>query len=296
MRKVIFFLLFSLTLHTLHLTDEKGELIQPAKELLTLFDVPIYSSPHSQFSIAEILYYLQNHWMQEGKERWEMENRFEEKRELALPVLKAIGCIETIHAEKTHYRYALVLGSLGKTMQHRLDFLYEEWQKGVRFDQIVLLTGERDLDPKIEEFPPNLRTETELFLYLFQSHPLKMTVPHVVVNSPKQTLPNGTLRRPDTLATVRDWLSLLPTPGSCLAISTQPFVGYQEAVIRFALPPSFELECIGPGTQNVYPNAGMDLPAGMNPDTQTKNPPYPIAIYLDNFTKWLLYEHLEKIK
>lgn len=257
MRKLLFFLLLCFSLHALSLTD-KGQLKPAAQELLALFDVPV----------EEPLPYLWREWMQANKERWEMDLRFEEKREQAIPLLNELGCIGTIWAQKEHYTYALVLGATGSVMQRRLDFLYEEWQRGVRIDTIILLTGARDLDPKIENYPEGLRTETDLFVHLFNQHPLNGLAPHLVIDSPKQILENGTVRRPTTASTVTDWLATKPKPGSCLAVSTQPFVGYQEAVLRSLLPRSFEVEAIGPKIEQNYP----------------------LSIYLDNFAKWLKYE------
>ncbi|MBS0629085.1 MAG: hypothetical protein JSS30_02530 [Verrucomicrobia bacterium] len=256
MRKILFFLLFSFALHALSLT-ENGRLKAPAQELLSLFDAP------TDLPLEMLTPYLLQEWMQANKERWEMDRRFEEKRDLALPLLRELQCIETIRAQKQHYSYALVLGATGSVMKKRLDFLYEEWERGVRFDQIILLTGARDLDPKIEEIPEGLQTETDLFVYLFDHHPLNGLVPHLVIDSPKQAA-----RRPTTASTVLEWLKSNPKGGSCLAVSTQPFVGYQEAVVRSLLPTAFEVEAIGPQM-------------GQN---------YPLSIYLDNFAKWLKYE------
>lgn len=261
MRKILFFLLLSFSLHALSLTD-KGELKPAAQELLALFEIDM--------PMDELVPYLLREWMQAGKERWEMDRHFEDKRDLAMPLLTELQCVEMIRAEKGHYDYALILGATGPVMQSRLDFLYEEWQRGVRFEQIVLLTGDRDLDPKIETIPEGIKTETELLVYLFEQHPLKNLAPHLVIDSPKQILEDGTIRRPTTISTVIDWLKTSPKPGRCLSVSTQPFVGYQEAVIRSVLPSSFEVEAIGPAI-------------GKN---------YPLSIYLDNFAKWLKYEQI----
>ncbi len=271
MRKILFFLLLSISLQALNLKDENGELIPPAKELLALLDVP------SDLTLDQLIPYLKQNWLLPNKERWEMGPMFEEKRDLAFPLLKEIGCIHTVHAQKSHYDYALVLGAMEKAMQRRLDFLYEEWQRGIHFDEIVLLTGERDLDPERESFPEELKTETDLFIYLLERHPLKECAPFTVINSPKQKLINGQMRRPNTASTIIDWFQSNPRPGSCLAISTQPFVGYQEAVVQFFLSSEFTVEAIGPGT---------DFELG------TPNPSYPLSVYLNNFAKWLIYEHL----
>ena len=118
-----------------------------------------------------------------------------------------------------------------------------------------------------EIYPEELKTETDLFIHLFENHPLKGVAPVKVVDSPKYRRVDGTLCRPDTAATVCDWRATDPKPGTVLAISTQPFVGYQHAVLKSLLPPEFVLETIGPETEI-----------------------YPLALYLDNFAKWMLYE------
>jgi len=192
MRSFLFFLLLCLPLQALQLQDENGQLKQSAREFLELLDI------QSDLPIDQLAPLLQIKWLQTNKERWEMKGRFEEKRKQAFPLLQKIGCIDTVHAEKNHYKYALVLGAIGKTMLRRLDFLYETWQKGVRFDQIVLLTGQRDLNKKIESFPDGLTSETDLFVHLFTNHPLKGIAPMVVIDSPKQQLIDGSWRRPNT--------------------------------------------------------------------------------------------------
>lgn len=260
MRKLLFFLLFSLNLHALFLLEKPGELKEEVQAFVALFNVP-------DFPIDDLVSYVQQHWLQKNKERWEMKNAWEEKWEKALPLLEKIGCINTIHASGKKYTYALVLGATGRVMQNRLDTLYEEWKRGVRFQQIVLLAGDRDLDPSRETFPENLRTETDLLAYLFEKHPLKDLASHILICAPKKQLEDGTWRRPSTACTILKWLETDPEPGNCLAVSTQPFVGYQEAVLRLLLPQTFTVE--GIGQETIY---------------------FPMGVYLDNFAKWIQYE------
>jgi len=255
--KVFWILLFPLYLNALSLSDEQGDLYPAAKKLLHLCDVPLSLSEN------ELLPYLQKHWMQAGKERWEMKALYEDRKEAAIPLLREIGCIDELEAKNNHYDYALVLGATRFRMEKRLDFLQKQIEKGVEIGQIVLLSGDRKLDPEIEAFPKELKTEAELFIYLYENHPLYGKTPFTVVDSKPEF---G--RRPTTATTLRDWIATKPSPGRCLAVSCQPFVGYQEAVIKSILPHPFSVEAIGPALEN----------------------PYPLAIYLDNFAKWLLYE------
>ncbi len=269
MRKLLFFLLLSFGLSALQIKDDKGELKPAAKELLSLF------SDRGELTIEALIPQLKADWMQAKKERWEMDARYQDKWDEALPLLEQLDCIKEIYPKEKHYDYALLLGSLGPNMVKRLDYLFTLWQQGVCFDEVVLLTGARDLDPKREDFPEGLKTETDLLIYLFENHPLHKYVSYTVIDSEKTTLKDELLHRPTTASTILKWLDDSPTPGSCLAISTQPFVGYQEAVVRFFLPEAFAVEAVGPAITNpTY---------------------YPLSVYLDNFAKWLAYEHLAKV-
>lgn len=249
MRKILFFLLISFSLCAYQLIDKPA-----AQELLALFDVP------KDLSIEELIAYLEGEWLQWDKERWEMDSRFEEKKAAALTLLQELDWIDPIQAKERHYDYALILGSTGKAMQAELDFLYEEWKRGVRFDQIVLLSGARDLDPSIETAPPGINTEAELLLYLFNQSLLKDIAPCTWINSAGF--------RPSRAKTISDWLLNDPIPGSCLVVSRQPFISYQEASVRKSLPSDFSLEAIGPAAVQEYP----------------------LSIYLDNFVRVLKYE------
>jgi len=282
MKKLLSFLLIPFSLFALSLKDDSGELNPDAKEFLTLFSID------PDLSIERLILKLQGQWLQAKKERWELDQRYEEMKEKALPILQRLGCIDPIYATKDQYDYALVLGAVGKAMERRLNFLYEEWEKGVRFKKIYLLTGERVLDPQRESFPLGLKYETDLFIHLFNAHPLSKLAPMEVIDSPQELFPGGSSRRPNTASTVRDFLKAKPNPGSCLVISTQPFVGYQEAVVKLFLPPSFAVECVGPGTTGGYPHASQDL--------IHETCSYPLSLYLDNFVKWLIYEHSKDIE
>jgi hypothetical protein len=268
MKKAIF-LLFCLCMtkcRALTLLNEEGQICKPFLELLKLCDIPTDGPLLATALLAK------HAWIQEGKERWEYEERFSDKKEEATALLEQIGCFKAVYAKHKQYDYALVLGALMSRVEARLDFLWEQWQKGVRFSTLIFLTGERDITPALESLPPGIESETEMMMHLYQHHPLKAAAPDLpllVVHTPKQKR-GGTLMRPNTEDTVRAWLKMRPQPGSCLAVSDQPFVGYQEAVLKVALPSTFRLEVIGPADPGKYP----------------------LILYLDNLAKWLGYELL----
>ena len=79
---------------------------------------------------------------------------------------------------------------------------------------------------------------------------------------------DGTISRANTEDTLRHWLTTDPIPGTCLAVSSQPFVGYQHSVARTVLPVNFEIETVG------------DISAEDEP----------LAVYLDTVARWLYQE------
>jgi hypothetical protein len=86
-----------------------------------------------------------------------------------------------------------------------------------------------------------------------------------------QQAQNGTLRRPNTQDTIDEWLrSYNPQPGSILALSNQPYIGYQDAVLRKALPKTFDVETVGNACSN-----------------NTKS-----TVIIDSLARWIYNEHL----
>ena len=255
-------------LQAVSLLDDRDQIRPEVQWFLDYCDVPRYET------LDQVNGYLQEHWLQLNKERWELQPHQELDGQQLLPFLQKVGCIDPITAQKNVYDYALVLGATGAIMQERLDFLWQEYQRGVRFHQVVLLTGQRDLDESVEIFPENCATETDLLVYLFEKSPLCGKIPCLLIDSPKIPIGEGILRRPNTAKTVVDWYATRPLPGSCLAISNQPFVGYQEAVIRTFLPAEFTVEAVGPMAK-ISENFG--------------EPRY-VAVLLDNFAKWFYAE------
>jgi hypothetical protein len=200
-----------------------------------------------------------------GKERWEFPQ--DENSPVIRQVMQDLGCIEEVHAKEKVYTYALVLGSTEKNMKERISFLIAEWENGVRFSHVVLLSGERPLDPKIEPMAGSFATESELLthLWLVMIPDEMRSIPYFLVTSAMKS--NG--KRPTTGDTVIDWLKERPSPGHCIAISSQPFIGYQHSVLQI-LSPTFTVETIGPKRQGSVP----------------------LALTLDTLAKWMYQEKL----
>jgi hypothetical protein len=236
----------------------------PSSSLIFLLD--LMALPHD-YSLSSIVRSTQRHWLQPTKERWHFQPREEYRLAYLFPFLQKLGCIEGIVAKEKEYDYALLLGGYYTRLNARFAHLAKECEKGVCFKQLVLLTGERFLDPVTELplFPLNKgATETDLMLHILKSYPLLEKIPLTLINTPGSSHPKG-WQRPTTKDTLIQWLKSNPIPGKCLFISNQPFIPYQQSVIQSTLPKEFSFETVGS-----YAEPGLAL-----------------CVYLDNLARWL---------
>lgn len=196
-------------------------------------------------------------WVQRG-DRWNFKGRFEDQREELYPVLEKMGIFDAHWAQKSHYDYAIVLGALKSAVESRMQHLISEWERGVRFDKVVFLTGQRPLHPTKEESLVHLKNETAMMLHVWNAleMPEEMReVPLTVIDAPPLPLRG----RPTTESTVYAWLEMEPEPGVALMVSNQPYVGYQQAVLQVLLP-HFMIEGVGA-------EGGRTLPLSILMDT-----------------------------
>jgi hypothetical protein len=196
-------------------------------------------------TLPSIIEATQKTWIRSaGKERWHIENNLSEIQAKAVMdyCSKNRFFIEIMPTQKT-YDYAVILGSTVATMQKRIDFLETIAKTGVQFKQVVLLSGARPLDPKIEIAPEGCQTEGEALAYLWKGCPLSKAVPWSQFDSPMVES-----RRPTTADTYNLWLASKPKAGSCFMISNQPYCLYQQLVAEAIMPKEFTFETVGPAS------------------------------------------------
>lgn len=209
--------------------------------------------------LSEITEVSPQEWIKSG-DRWTFRDEFEESRTEIVALLDQMGWFETKQATKMHYKYGVVLGALQPSVEKRINHLIEEWNRGVRFETIVFLTGNRPLHPEKEAAFSG--TETDMMLATWESSPLPKdlrALPLVVIDAP----PLPERGRPTTESTLYAWLEENPLPGSALFFSSQPYVQYQDAIIQAVLPQTFISETIGP-------EGGKTLPTSVLLDTVGK--------------------------
>jgi hypothetical protein len=176
------------------------------------------------------------------------------------------------------------MGAAYPRMQTRLVHLVDLWQKGVRFDQVVLLSGARPLTQSeqsalvdaygLQDSTIIPLTEADAMKLVYETIDMPdamRKVSLVVIDVPMQITKSGALARPTTGDTVNQWMELHPKPGNCLVISNQPYVAYQHSVSKTLLPKDFIVETVG----------------AQSTDTQ-------IDVYLDTIAR-LLYQEKNRL-
>lgn len=227
----------------------------PTPELQELLSLVGLNVPENWHNLVET---TQSHWLrQRGVERWQMPEMFTEKRTALLPIFRKLGLIDAVHAKLGFYEYAVVHGATLQGVTSRVNWLVSEWRRGIRFHSIVILSGERLLDEKhempyifadfhyCEKIPTN---ETQMIQWLLPriDMPNEMRrLPVLLVNA----MASGTRAR--TGDTVMRWMNENPPRGAILAVSSQPYISYQDMSMRNRLAPGFSLETIGPAAGQV---------------------------------------------
>lgn len=239
-------------------------------ELLLL--VGMESLNPSENALLQINAWAQKNLLRQG-ERWEAQSaKFEELKPRLTPLLAHLGFLNASSASFTSYEGALIHGGLLPRLRLRLHTLVEQWNQGVRFSRLYFLTGQRPLEPFIENaatlassensplairpdwtYPiPFPRTEAELAAVVWDQSAIPQEMrDHVQVHFisvPMKTDPvTHRALRPTTDDTVDLWLRSSPLPGRYLAVTNNPFVPRQDLLVKSRSPESFSFDTIGTG-------------------------------------------------
>lgn len=285
----LFFVLISIYSSALtNVLNPDGKPSELLLDLLTLTNV------QHDGTLASIVQATQKEWLRTpGKERWEIAEIFADKRNAFFDIFQKLNLVQAIQPSHRHYKYALVLGATVLRMRNRMAYLVEQWQRGVRFEKILFLAGQRVLDPVLEHSAvllntkkdqafvrydwtkdeatalPTTEAEAAKLVYDQAEIPEDLkTVPIEFITAPMVTMPDGKIRRPGTDEIIKQWLATKPEPGPCLAFSNQPFAQHQHSVLKTLIPAPFTVETVG-------------RPADDNTT---------IAVHLDNLARYLFNE------
>lgn len=210
-----------------------------------------------------LLEYASLHWKRpDSKERWQIEEKYADQRDQLLPIFADLGLVNEVLPTQKSYDFAVLHGALTQTMERRFSFLVQQFKNGVRFKQIVVLSGHRILDAQLEipylakkaaaMSAPVPKTEVEMIDFAWKNAAVPdamRKLPFKIVDAKAES---GRARTPDT---VNEWMRSGPKPGAILAITTQPFLRYQDLALKKALPQGFTLETCAPKAKDDISNA-----------------------------------------
>ena len=238
------------------LVDEQG---RPHATLLELLSLTNIQHDDSLASIVEQTQKPESQWMRkEGSERWDIIDRNIENKDKFFDIFNQLNLVDEINPTQQEYDYLLLMGAAYLRIKTRLQHAINLFKQGIRFNEIILLSGARPLtdeevmalrvDYNLQDGDVVLTTEADAmkFVYDRADMPADMrAVSMVVIDAPMKITKTGALTRPTTGDTVDLWMTLDPKPGNCLVISNQPYVAYQDAVTKTLLPQTFMVETVG---------------------------------------------------
>lgn len=225
---------------------------------------------------ADLIVETQNRWLRKaGKERWDLNEISPEQKHFLIGWAQEQGLFAPWKPASETYDKALILGATTPCMQKRLNYLKELWTQGIRFHEIVWLTGERPLVKYADDLIDRCQNESEAAHILWNEADLPQemrNLPLLFVSVPIKK-EGSSIKRPNTEDTIVAWLEKTPKPCKALFVSDQPFCGYQFAVIKTCLPETFEFDLVG---------------EGVDPTSH----PAAAAITLDTIARWIYQENI----
>ncbi|NNM43397.1 MAG: hypothetical protein HKM07_03560 [Chlamydiae bacterium] len=209
----------------------------------------------------------QKKWLRLPKqERWHLtETRVLDDVEKIYALMEKMGFFREISTKELYFDHAVVLGGAFFRVQNRMNFLADLWKRGMRFRELIFLTGERPLDPEIEpqtnfthsQGIPQNEAEMMLYVHRYLDAPREMKeLPLRVISVPFDKI-NG--KRPTRADTIRAWLEGSPNLGKCLFVSNQPYCMYDTLVIRNNFPKSLSFEMVGSAADHLDVNTNVLL-------------------------------------
>jgi hypothetical protein len=209
---------------------------------------------------------IQKQWLRKpNQERWELAERSEREQSIVFNWIERYRFFDEWLPSESHYDKAFIFGATTFSMQKRLEHLLTLWQRGVRFDEVIWLTGERPLDEKADHYLEFCKTESEAakLLWDLAELPLELReLPVVFVQVPMKK-EGANLQRPNTYDTLAAWLALESTNGqeprcTALFITTQPYCQYQFEMTRKALPESVLFDVASPSMKTLKASVILD--------------------------------------
>ncbi len=208
----------------------------------------------------------QSAWLRnKNLERYQIEQKNHPKHNELIPSFKALKMIDEVKPLSKHYDCAVVHGASLETFRMRVAYLINLYNEGIRFDKVIILTGMRLLFPTeprsalvlarppfiiskswVDNSAAPFETEADMAKLVWDqaemSSEMRLLPTHIIV------APTNNGVRPNTRDTINYWLKQEPVQlKKVLAVSNQPYVVYQDDILRHLLPAGTILETVGSG-------------------------------------------------
>ncbi len=193
-------------------------------------------------------------WLRK-KERWENEDTDDQKKDRGayLNLFTQLELCQKKEPSQKNYGVVLLFGAKRAAVEGRLDYLVNllnSSEGGIKVGKLVLLGGQRPLDgDEISSLPseePSQETELNMMQALVKQFKTDKKLTDDIEIVPIDTLNKEDGKRPNTADTIKKWLEdYKPSPNtSVLAISNQPYICYQDAVLKAVLDENNLLDSI----------------------------------------------------
>lgn len=210
-------------------------------KITNCIDVPL-ANPTYQ----DLVELTQEKWLRPlGRERWDLTDTdlFKEKRNEILSIVEKLGFIKEIRPSGKAYEAVLLLSASDINLIKRINYLTQLMFSGIHYKKVYFLTGGIVMlhdDNYFHELNLKTNTDTELIETLYKQSPLSKLDVEVISIKAKKKRP-----RPNTEDTIRAWVEKNTQEKKLLVISNQPFVLYQDKVIKRVLGDLHHVETVG---------------------------------------------------
>lgn len=209
------------------------------------------------------------------QERWEIipHTWMEENIQDNLGYLRTLGVISAIPPKFHSPDAVCILGATAKTMLTRFDYVSKLANQEITLNNLILLSGERYATINIDGTEEVLSeiasdnnlsgisklTETHLIESIYKHSDLYQVSPVFTIDTPAGNLPRPTTQT--TVIKLVEWLKGHEDIKTITFISNQPYVKYQEAIIRETLKSldyHLEFEVIGDEYNSSNPQSAIE--------------------------------------
>jgi hypothetical protein len=202
-----------------------------------------------------------------NQERWEIiPHEWMTKNEPEnFQLLKTLGMTLAIEPKVQAIDALCILGGAMSRMRDRMDYAALLVENGLKAHKLILLSGERYVTVAIDGTQEELNqiassyqladssqlTETHLIQKVYEESALHNKIPTYVIDTPARDLPRPTTQT--TILELIEWLKQHNETKTIIFVSNQPYVKYQEAVIKeimMDLAATINVEVVGSSCSN----------------------------------------------